>query len=443
MKMKVPKTLLKLAQSCLLLVLPLISNGQTTQKITLNDAIAKGLQQSRELKMDHTKVDMAVAKYNSAKDALYPDVKLAASYTYLSDLDQKTLSFGPVSFLLYTNNNYMGHASVTEPVFVGFREKYAEESARLLVEASKLDVEKDKDDVVINIINSYFNLYKAQTTRTQIQDNITQIKQRLSEVQDALKSGAAIQNDVLRVQLQLSNTQLAEIQATDNINIVNFNMGVLLGLPANTQIEIDSASMFAAKNLKTSDEYQRDALNQRQELRAGVVRTQAAETGIKIAKGAYFPTVGVGADYFYARPNQRYFPVLDEFKPTWDAGINLTWDLTTLFTNKHQIAEAQAGLDQSLVANAMQGDNIRMEVNSSYTTYVESLKRIEVAKTAVEQATENYRTLTSRYNNHVSLLSDLLDANTLLLQSKINETLATADAELAYKKLLKASGNLK
>jgi outer membrane protein len=66
-----------------------------------------------------------------------------------------------------------------------------------------------------------------------------------------------------------------------------------------------------------------------------------------------------------------------------------------------------------------------------------------VARLTVTQAQENYRTLTSRYNNQFSLLSDLLDANTLLLQAKINESLANADTELAYKRLLKASGNLK
>jgi outer membrane protein len=71
------------------------------------------------------------------------------------------------------------------------------------------------------------------------------------------------------------------------------------------------------------------------------------------------------------------------------------------------------------------------------------LKKIELAKLTVTQAEENYRTLTSRYNNQVALLSDLLDANNLLLQSKINQALVIADSELAYQRLLKATGSLK
>ena len=416
----------------------------TTQKITLNDAIAKGLVESKTLRYDHSKIEMALAKYNQAQDGKLPSVKFDASYTYLSDLpDHKYIHFGPASIQLYENSNYSSHLGASEQIFAGNRERYAEQSTQYLLEASKLDVEKDKEEITQNITNTYFTLYKVTETKKIIDENIGQIKQRLSEVQDAFNKGAAIQNDVLRVQLQLSNTQLALIETNNNISIVNYNFDIMLGLPTSTQIETDSASMFTPVQLKGGDEYQKDALDNRMELRADNARTSAAQAGIKIAKSSLMPSVGVGADFYYANPNQRYFPIVDQFEPTWDAGINLRWDLTGLFTNKHQVAEAQASYSQSQVAYDMHTDQIKMEVNSSYTAYNESLKKIEVAKLTVTQAEENYKTLTSRYNNHVALLSDLLDANNLLLQSKINETLAQADSELAYKNLLKATGNLK
>jgi outer membrane protein len=442
MNMKIPPGFFK--KLCIpLLAVPLMGHAQNIQKISLADAINKGLQQSRILKIDHSRIDAALARYDASKDGHLPEVKLSAGYTYLSDLDHKNVEFGPISFPLYENNNFIGRASVNEAVFAGYRQRYAEESSRLLAEAAKLDVEKDRDDVMLNIINAYFTLYKAQSTKKEIDNNIVLIQQRLKEVQDALNRGVAIQNDVLRVQLLLSNTQLAQVEAVNNINTINFNLNILLGLPTGTGVEPDSASMFSLKNMKTGEEYIKDALSQRQELKANDTRTKAAEENIKIAQGSYYPTVGVGADFYYANPNQRYFPVLPQFKPSWDAGINLSWNVTTMFTNKHQIAEANASLMQSRVVNDLEADNIKMEVNASYISYIESLKKTEIAKLAVAQAEENYRTLTSRYNNQVALLSDLLDANNLLLQARINETLSVTDSELTYKKLLKATGNLK
>jgi len=405
-----------------------------TQKISLNDAITKGVAESKTLRLDHSKIDMALAKYNESKDGKLPNISVDASYTYLSDLPgHKYLSFGPESFALYENSNYNTHAGLTETIFGGNRERYAEQSTQYLFEASKLDIEKDKEDITQNIINTYFTLYKAIETKKIIDENIGQINQMLT----------AIQNDVLRVQLQLSNTQLAQIEAANNISVVNYDFDIMLGLPTTTHIELDSASMFTPALLKYADEYQKDAMDNRMELKADNARTYAAQTGIKIAKSSLMPSLGVGADFNYANPNQRYFPILNSFEPTWDAGINLKWNITDLITNKHQVAEAQASLSQSEVAYDMHTDQIKMEVNSSFTAYNESLKKIDVAKIAVSQAEENYKTLTSRYNNHVALLSDLLDANNLLVQSKINETLAYADSELAYKNILKATGNLK
>ncbi len=435
---------MKLTILSIMMALSIGAFAQNTQKITLSDAISKGLTESKTLKYDHSKVDVAVARYEQAKDGKLPDVKLDAGYTYLSDLPgHKIIQFGPESFALYENSNYTSHLGVTEQIFAGNREKYAEQSTQYLLEASKLDVEKDKEDVTQNIINTYFLLYKAIETKKIIDENIGQINQRLVEVQDAFNRGTSIQNDVLRVQLQLSNTQLAQIEANNNISIVNYNFDIMLGLPTATKIELDSASMFSPVALKNADDYEKDALNNRMELKADNARTSAAQTGIKISQSSMMPSVGVGADFYYSNPNQRYFPILDAFEPTWDAGINLRWDITGLFTNKHQVAESKANLLESQVATDMHTDQIRMEVNSSFTAYNESLKKMEVSKLAVSQAQENYRTLTSRYNNHIALLSDLLDASNLLLQSKINETLADADSQLAYKNLLKATGELK
>ena len=48
-----------------------------------------------------------------------------------------------------------------------------------------------------------------------------------------------------------------------------------------------------------------------------------------------------------ARPNPRVIPPKDEFKFSWDAGINLSWDLVTLYTNRHFVSETKALLTQT------------------------------------------------------------------------------------------------
>ena len=71
-----------------------------------------------------------------------------------------------------------------------------------------------------------------------------------------------------------------------------------------------------------------------------------------------------------------------------------------------------------------------------------SQKKTEVYKKAVIQAEENYRITKNKYDNALVNTTDLLDANVLLLQSKINLAVAKADVYLAYNKLLQTTGTL-
>jgi outer membrane protein TolC len=71
-----------------------------------------------------------------------------------------------------------------------------------------------------------------------------------------------------------------------------------------------------------------------------------------------------------------------------------------------------------------------------------SKKKIEVFEKANIQAAENYRITGNKYNNSLSTITELLEANVALLQSQLNIRTAKADAVLAYEKLLQTAGLL-
>jgi outer membrane protein len=129
------------------------------------------------------------------------------------------------------------------------------------------------------------------------------------------------------------------------------------------------------------------------------------------------------------------------FKTTWDIGVTLNWDITNMFTNKHVIAENKALLDQSDAARQQFNDAIRSEVFQDYLTYSEAIEKLSVLTEAVATAEENLKVTESRYRNNVALISDLTDAQTQQIQSEINLAIAKADAQIAYYKLQKSTGD--
>ena len=57
---------------------------------------------------------------------------------------------------------------------------------------------------------------------------------------------------------------------------------------------------------------------------------------------------------------------------------------------------------------------IRMEVRTAFLRHKEALQEVEALKLSVRQAQENYRIMQNRYLNQLAILTDLLDANSVL-----------------------------
>jgi outer membrane protein len=428
----------------LLLLAPFLAQAQGSRKLKLDEAMKLGLEQSRSLKLSQSKMALMDAKFVELKDMALPSVQLSASYYRLSDVPAFTFQMSPhsepITLFPVILNNYSTRASVSEPVFTGFRLKNGILSQQYLLEASKLDFEKDKSDITNNIVNAYYNLYKVQISKKLIQESLKDADERLKVVKNLEQQGLAIHNDVLRVELQRSNIELSEVDANNNLEVANYNFGVLTGLPDGTIVEIDSVDLFRAKDFKSFPDYLKTSLDKRSDLKAADMRRKAAETNMKVARGNFFPNLSVGANYYYSDPNPRYVPPVDAFHSTWDVGLSLNWNLTSLYTTHHQESEAKTVILQNTIAGDQITDAIRMEVNQDFVNYEQSLKKIDIAQRSVSQAEENYRTMLSKYNNSTALLSELLDADVLKLQAKLNLTFAKADAEIAFSHLLKSTG---
>lgn len=426
---------------------PVLSLAQAnTKRLSVNELIKIGLDSSKSLRVSDAKLKLAQAKYDQAMDATLPAVRLNAGYTRLSDIEPPKFTFPgsstPVSIFPVYVNNYSVSLSASETIFSGFRLKYAKESTNLMQQAAKFDFSKDKEEIVFNLINAYFNIYKLKSSEAVVSENLKQINERIRETKLALDNGLATQNDVLRWQLQASTLELTQLDIQNNLAVANYNLNLQLGLDGNTTIEIDSNEVNKIKNSNSLQAYLDQASKNRSDLNAAQTRSNASYNNFKIAKNSYLPRIAVQAEALDARPNSRYIPPVDKFNSTWAAGITFNWDLTNIYTNRHVVDEYQSLYTQSKEGVNILSDAIKVEVNQNYLAYNQSIKKVEVMEKSVQQAEENFRLMDSRYKNSLVVLSDLLDANNIVVQSKINMALAKADVQIAYYRLMKSAGNM-
>lgn len=415
--------------------------------LSLDSAIGMGLQHSRQVQYSFSKVNESKSSLNDINNRIYPDLDLSLGYERLSNIPIEYFNIPGIPFEIPSNaffpiilNNYSAAASLNENVFNGFQWKYAVQNLQFMEKNSEFALESRKNDVSITIITEYINLFKILRAHDVVEENLKQISAHVDEVTDFAKHGLATQNDLLRTQLDFSNARLNEIDIKNQIATINFNLTVMLGLPEGVTIGIDSNSIVDKQQVQPLLFYLDNYPQNRNDLKAAEMEQKAAEVVVKETESGLYPHLSIGADYDYLRPNPRIVPPLDQFQPSWDIGFKISYNITGLYDNKNRADVSRAKYMEAKAQYDDLSDNARMEINRNYLQYKESLEKIDVAIKSLEQAQENYKLEKSKYDNHVALLTDLLDADTYLLNAKINLITSKADATLAYYSMLKSAG---
>jgi outer membrane protein TolC len=241
----------------------------------------------------------------------------------------------------------------------------------------------------------------------------------------------------LKAQLQTSNIELALVNAESNLKLSNVSLNLMMGLPEKTKLIPDSGSLKTETDLKSIDEYEQTAFQNRKDVEALNVRMKAANTSVKSAKGDYYPSLAVTGGYM-AADIPGFLTVTNAF----NIGLGVQYNLGSLWKTSGKIGEAKARQKEIEASRDLLSDNIKMELNKAYEDYFSAKKKADVGKFAVINATENYRITKNKYDNNLVTTTELLDANVALLEAKINLETAKADIIAAYNTLLEKAGIL-
>jgi outer membrane protein len=429
---------------CIALFSSLAALAQEKKTLSLNEAIDLGISNSKQLKNSQAKIEEATAALKEAVEKKLPDAGVSASYLRLNsanfDLKTKNTNNGgtgnsgdepKVSQVMY------GIANLSLPVYAGGRIRYGIESSKFLEKAAQLDAEDNKEEVIQTTIEAFANLFKAGTAVRLVKENLVQAQQRVKDLSNLEKNGLLARNDLLKAELQSSNVELSLLDAQNNLQLANVNMNLMLGLPTETELALDTTGIEKKDDSRVLDDYLQAALSNRKDVAAVDYRKKAAESGVKSTKSELYPSVNLTGGYI-AADVPKVFSVTNAL----NVGVGVSYNIGSIWKNKARVQQAEARVKQMVIAESMLDDNIRLQVNKNYLSLLSSRKKIDVYAKAVEQAQENYRIVKNKFDNSLATTNDLLEADVAQLQARLSFTLARADAFVAYHKLLQTAGIL-
>ena len=426
------------------LIFTAISLSAQSKKLTLNESIQIGMANSKEIKIANSKIISSEAEVKEYTAALLPKLSLGASYTRLSEIDpfQITVPFSPVPIKISDAilNSYNIKMSLQQPLFTGFRLSSLKNAAQKRNEAVKTDMENEMNKVSLQIQTAYWNYYKAVKVVELVEENSIRIKKHLEDTKNFLDNGLVTKNDYLKIDVLYSSNELQKITAENSKNISRSAFNKALGIELNAPTELDMQTLPEETAKYNYEEVLNEAKKNRAELKSASMRIESVESLVTASKSTWYPNIYLFGNVYYNRPNQRIQPTKDEFKDTWDAGISLSWDIWDWGSTSAKFTQAEEQLTQAQTQIKLLDENIELEVYSNYLKVISETNKINVSKKMLTSSEENYRITKEKYDTQLVSSSDLIDAETNLLDSQISYLYSLIDLKIANVSLEKSIG---
>ncbi len=408
--------------------------------IKFDEAIILGLQNNKQLKIANTNLAIANENLSQAKTAKLPRVGVNAGYTYIGD--PKLYEGFYESNITVDYFNHTGFANIVSavPIYSGGAINERIEQQKLLNQMQESAVKMTEADVKNAITEQYFTLEKLYRQIEVTKQNIINTDLRISQLKSRVNNGQNLKSDLLRTELQQSNFKVSVFRSTNTIELISNYLDILIGFPTNTILKPEVAeSMLPTENINLQQSLEEAFLN-REEIKRAEVGIKISESSLSLTKSGFRPNINANLILNTEYPAQ--WPSYVNILNYWAAGLSLSWDVSSFYTLKHRVSGDKLEIDKSNIALEVTKDQISTEVKNAYVRYAESKENIKTYKKDVELSMSNYKIVKSRYDNDFALISEIVDAELQLNNSRISLVNANLDLIIQYYSLQYAMGKL-
>lgn len=384
--------------------------------LTLEKSLEIGLKSSKEIRLSESAVTSADAKLTEISSSLYPQLSVGFNFNHLSDVPVQFSSpmfpaTGSPIDALYAN------ASIEQPLFTGLKllslrnaAKYGKEAA--LVQSSRIVNEK-----AFTIHMSFWNLYKAKKLLKVLRENIASLEKHLKDTEMFMQNGLATKNDFLKMKVRISETRTKLIEAENSFEVARAIYNKNLGYSLSEKTEISVKVLEDNRIEYEYGEILEEAINLRSELISNKYQSLAAEEKITAAKSTWFPQIAAFGSFNYLKVDGTQL-LKSDWTNFWMVGVNVKWNIWDWWKTSSVAEQAEQQYNQVELSSQILKENIEIEVYKNYLQLQSEVSKVDVSKLRVESAEENYRIINDKYETQLATSTDLIDADTELLNAK-------------------------
>lgn len=449
------------------------------ERLSVEEAVARALRESQEVRLARSQVDRAAAQVKSARSAALPQINASLSYTRtfespfssgtsfelpdslkfepdptlpLEDRIQYLEDRAPLAGLgglgqLFGNlpfgqkNTYVASVTGTQLLYSGGRVGAALEIAAHFEEAARLGLAEEVAEVEQQVRTAYYRALLAREMEQIARAALDQAEAFLEQERLRQRAGHASDLDVMRAEVATENLRPQLIQARNAADMAELDLKRLLNVPMDRPLELTtSLEASVGEALSAPGAAERAALERRAALEAAERQIAIREQQLMIAKRSFLPTVAVHMTY-----GRQMFPV-DVFdfsadaRKDWYAGVSVQLPIFDGFKRSAEVEAAQVAVEEARLQLEQLKEAVELQYEQALRERERARAAIDARRRTVDQADRVYALTELQYEKGLATQLEVSEARLALLQARTNLAQALTDFHIADAALLRALG---
>jgi len=290
---------------------------------------------------------------------------------------------------------------------------------------------------------AYYNWLRAVAGGAVARSSLQHFQSALADARTAFELGSVTKADVLRLEAAVAATELAITETDAMRSVMEVQLATMMDEPVREyqvgeDVMIDPAQVRRPGNLPDLIARANRQRLEYQALQAASRSLRAASDALRVSQ---YPRLDGFGDLTYANPNPVIFPQRQEWSASWALGLSLSFTVNDALSSRAQAAQLDATRAKLAADRRNLERGVGLEVTAAYYDAKKARVAIETAARGSVAAREAYRVAKDLYRYGRATTTDLIQAESELVQASLKEINAALDYHVAQVKLTHATGD--
>lgn len=412
-----------------------LSSIKAQQRYSLQDCIELAFKNNLTLKGGEFSIQQAENTLEQSKNAVYPSASGSFShgFNFGRSIDPFSNSFVQRSI----SSNSFG-LSANWNVFNGFSTRHQIDQNKSNLESEHYLQQKTKRELKIDVTLAYLQVLMNQELYNIALEQENTIRKQLEVIKETVKEGLKAKTYITDFEAQLAAGSFDVLTARNNITLSKLALAMAIGLPHSFIFEVETIRF---KNTGFNDNLRDDiftGLVNQPALKTIELKVKSAETGVKIARAARYPTVsfngGLGSAYSSAAVSEfNYFNQLNyNFNQYLRLGIN--FPIYSPGQTQGRIKAAEITHKSLKNQYEQQSQQLSIEIEQAFLTARMAYEKLSSAGINLRAQQLAFDSANERFNEGLLNTTELNSFRTNLEKAKSN--LIQVQYEYQFRKLV-------